>query len=58
MGFYVDSGSYLRDNLNILDFIIVFFSIIDMLYSNSDLKFIKVYKIKIRLLEFWEYFSL
>ena len=52
MGFYVDSGSYLRDNWNILDFIIVFFSIIDMLYSNSDLKFIKVSIIKIRLLEF------
>jgi len=52
MGFFVDSGSYLRDNWNILDFIIVFFSIIDMLYSNSDLKFIKVFLIKIRLLEF------
>ena len=42
MGFLIDSGCYLRDNWNKLDFLIVFFSIIDMSLTGKNLKFIKV----------------
>ena len=34
MGFLFDNGCYLRDYLNILDFFIVTFSIIDMSFSD------------------------
>ena len=43
MGFLIDSGCYLRDNWNKLDFSIVFFSIIDMSLTDKNLKFIKVF---------------
>jgi len=42
MGFLLDSGCYLRDSWNTLDFLIVFCSIIDMSLTGKDLKFIKV----------------
>lgn len=34
MGFILDVGCYLRDNWNALDFLIVVFSIIDMLFAD------------------------
>jgi len=37
MGLILDEGSYLRDLWNVIDFVIVFFSIIDMSLSNTNL---------------------
>lgn len=37
MGFALDPGTYLRDNWNLLDFLIVVFSLIDMILSDQDL---------------------
>lgn len=41
-GFFMDDGSYLRENWNVLDFFIVVSSMVDMCLPNIDLPFIKV----------------
>ena len=45
LGFAMDKGSYLRDRWNILDFCIVFSSLIDMSLSTINLPFIKVIRL-------------
>jgi hypothetical protein len=42
LGFVFDFNSYLRDTWSQLDFIIVFFSIIDMALSGQNLGFLKI----------------
>jgi hypothetical protein len=42
LGFVLDFNSYLRDTWSQLDFIIVFFSIIDMALSGQNLGFLKI----------------
>ena len=42
LGFILDFNSYLRDNWSQLDFIIVFFSIVDMSMAGQDLGFLKI----------------
>jgi hypothetical protein len=42
LGFILDFNSYLRDAWNKLDFLIVFFSIIDMSLAGQDLGFLKI----------------
>jgi hypothetical protein len=44
MGFVLHEKSYLRESWNIMDFIIILFSIVDMLVINVDLPFLKVKK--------------
>lgn len=44
-GFFMDNGSYLRDNWNILDFIIVCSSIVDMSVASINLPFIKILRL-------------
>lgn len=41
-GFFLDQGSYLRSYWNVLDFIIVVASLLDMILSTVDLPFLKV----------------
>ena len=45
LGYAMDKGSYLRDSWNILDFCIVFSSLIDMSLSTINLPFIKVIRL-------------
>ena len=42
LGFFMDEGSYARDSWNILDFIIVVVSLVDMTSSNVNIPVIKV----------------
>jgi len=42
LGFFMDEGSYARDSWNILDFVIVVVSLIDMASSNVNIPVIKV----------------
>lgn len=44
-GFFMDEGSYLRDNWNILDFIIVVSSIVDMAVADINLPVIKILRL-------------
>lgn len=44
-GFILDSGSYLRDNWNRLDFIIVVCSFIDVFVDTIDLSFVKILRL-------------
>ena len=44
-GFINDEGSYLRDNWNIMDFIIVVSSLLDMAVSSINLPFIKILRL-------------
>jgi hypothetical protein len=41
-GLILDENSYLKDTWSILDFIIVFFSIVDLALANYNLSYIKV----------------
>jgi hypothetical protein len=45
MGVIQDKGSYLRDTWNMLDFFIVICSVIDLLFTNVHLPFIKVLRL-------------
>jgi len=45
LGFLFDDGSYLRDSWNVLDFIIVITSIIDMASESVNLPFIKILRL-------------
>jgi len=45
LGFFVDDGSYLRESWNILDFIIVIASLLDMSVSSINLGFIKILRL-------------
>ena len=45
LGFVIDDGSYLRDNWNILDFIIVCSSLVDMAVESINLPFIKILRL-------------
>ena len=45
IGFIMDTGSYLRESWNQLDFFIVMSSILDMLLTGSDLQFIKILRL-------------
>jgi len=42
LGFVMDSGSYLRESWNIMDFFIVLFSILDMSLSSIDITFLRI----------------
>ena len=44
-GFVLDKSSYLRDNWNRLDFIIVICSFIDVFVSQIDLSFVKILRL-------------
>ncbi len=54
-GLYFDNGSYLKDNWNVMDFIIMFFSIIDMTVVEYNLNFVKVSYFSNRLSGFLEF---
>ncbi len=41
-GLFLPNNSYLKDSWSILDFIIVFFSILDLALTDYNLSFIKV----------------
>lgn len=41
-GFYFDEKTYLKDSWNMLDFFIVVSSILDMIFADLNLSFIKV----------------
>ncbi len=41
-GLILDENSYFKDTWSILDFIIVFFSIVDLALANYNLSYIKV----------------
>lgn len=45
LGFVMESNSYLRESWSILDFIIVIFSLIDLVLTNYDLSFIKILRL-------------
>lgn len=45
LGFLFDNGSYLRDSWNVMDFIIVITSIIDMASESVNLPFIKILRL-------------
>mmetsp|Transcript_2312 Transcript_2312/g.281 ORF Transcript_2312/g.281 Transcript_2312/m.281 type:complete len:141 (+) Transcript_2312:102-524(+) len=45
IGFFYEQGTYLRDNWNILDFIIVVISIIEISVANVDLSVIKIFRL-------------
>jgi len=45
LGFVLDKGTYLRDAWNILDFIIVIFSLIDISTSTMNLAILKVFRL-------------
>ena len=45
LGFAQDDGSYLRDNWNQLDFLIVLTSMIDFTFSSVNLPFVKILRI-------------
>ena len=49
MGFFLNSGCYLTDNWNKLDFLIVIFSLMDLILEAYNFKFIKVSFINLRL---------
>jgi hypothetical protein len=42
LGLVMDSGSYLRESWNIMDFFIVLFSILDMSLSSIDITFLRI----------------
>jgi hypothetical protein len=42
LGFIMDSGSYLRESWNIMDFCIVLFSILDMSLSQINITFLRI----------------
>ena len=44
-GFVTDKGSYLRDAWNVLDFLIVFASILDLLVSSIDIPVLKILRL-------------
>ena len=45
LGFVIDRGSYLRESWNILDFFIVFCSILDMSLSTINITFLRILRI-------------
>ena len=45
LGFVNDEGSYLTDSWNKLDFMIVIFSIIDIIFSGSDVGYLKIIRL-------------
>ena len=45
LGFVLDYGSYMRESWNKLDFVIVFFSIIDMSLEGSSFGFVKIVRL-------------
>ena len=47
LGFIMDSGSYLRDSWNQLDFFIVVTSLVDFFLRNVEIPFIKIYNNKL-----------
>ena len=44
LGLIMDDGSYLRDNLNRLDFFIVLSSIVEIMFKGIDLPIIKIFR--------------
>jgi hypothetical protein len=42
LGFVLDPGSYFRESWNILDFFIVFCSILDMSFSSINITFLRI----------------
>ena len=45
LGFFMDTGSYLRETWNILDFFIVVTSILDMALSSINISFLRILRI-------------
>lgn len=45
MGFFIDEGTYLKDRWNILDLLIIGFSIIDYSVSSVDISIIKLFRL-------------
>ena len=45
LGFFLEDATYLRDSWNQLDFIIVFFSVLDIALSGYKLPFIKIIRL-------------
>jgi hypothetical protein len=45
LGFFMDYNSYLKNNWNQLDFIIVCISILEMVFSEANLDFIKTIRL-------------
>jgi len=45
LGFAMDKGTYLRDAWNILDFVIILFSFVDLVTTGTSLSIIKVFRL-------------
>lgn len=45
LGFVLDKGTYLRDSWNILDFVIIIFSLLDISTSGMNLAILKVFRL-------------